>query len=530
MNTLEQHTFEEPKRNSSDGEYSSSQHDTIPRDQNVLRSLATDHSTNSMGLDIDLEVQEFVGGEGTELSRHSTFLQRTQSRFSFFNEKLKAKRFGLLREFLIVYLVMGTLVLGIFSIYWGSLFDRQSRLKNLRMLVVIEDDQVVQGIEPYIGNTFIDLLDTPEMRHIGNWNIYNSSEFAVLAERHNNTIEQEIRRQIHHRQYWSSIYIKGNASFNLYQAILDGNTQYNVSDESINTIYETGRDFLNMNSYVTPIIKQVEQAWLKLLNNVTTSITSNLQDKSQVFSNSDSITVLTTPLQFTYYDYSPFTDAVITAPVQVGLIYMIIVTFFQFNFFIEIHQKVSKFGLKSRHLMLYRVLSSIFSFFLLSLFFAFVSLAMQVDFTKTFGHSGFLVYWMVCFLTMWAVGMANEIAGLLLIVYYPPLIGFWMLFWVIINISATFSPMALTPEFYRYGYAMPLHNSFEITKVILFNTWKGELGRNFGILIAWVVILTACLPPTIIFFQKKMGQKAQAAAKAAAEAKAEEEKSGFKPN
>lgn len=137
---------------------------------------------------------------------------------------------------------------------------------------------------------------------------------------------------------------------------------------------------------------------------------------------------------------------------------------------------------------------------------------------------------MVCFLTMWAVGMANEIAGLLLIVYYPPLIGFWMLFWVIINISATFSPMALTPEFYRYGYAMPLHNSFEITKVILFNTWKGELGRNFGILIAWVVILTACLPPTIIFFQKKMGQKAQAAAKAAAEAKAEEEKSGSKPN
>ncbi|KAK7679140.1 hypothetical protein QCA50_017902 [Cerrena zonata] len=119
---------------------------------------------------------------------------------------------------------------------------------------------------------------------------------------------------------------------------------------------------------------------------------------------------------------------------------------------------------------------------------------------------------------MWAVGAMNEIMGMLLILVYPPLLGFWMLFWVIINISPTFTPLALSPKFFRYGYALPIHNSYEITKVIFFNTYKGQLGRNYGILVAWVVIETIALVPTVILFGKTMGKRAAQAKAAQAKA------------
>lgn len=447
---------------------------------------------------------------GETLSRQQSFLQKIQSRYSFFNEKLSPERKKLYLKFGMVYLIMAVGVLSIFSIYWGSMYGRDGRIKNLRMLVVIEDDHEIQGIPPLFGDQIQKLLNTPLAHEMGDWIVYNSSEFNEIAQKHNNTIEQEVTRQIHHQNYWSSIYVRPNATFNFYNAIISGNAQYNASNSSIISIYETGRDLISMVEYVVPSVQAVESEWLDV-NTVARNVIELISNRSEVFSNPDSIDIATQSLNFQYYDKRPETSPVLVAPSQVGLLYMIIVTFFQFNFFVEIHKQVAQIVKKS-HYLFYRVVASTLSYFVISLMFSLVTLAMQVDFTPAFGKSGFLVYWMVSFLTMWAVGAANEIAALLIITVYPPLLGFWLIFWVIINITPTFTPMALSAEFFRYGYAMPLHNSYEISKVVFFNTYKGQMGRNMGIIVAWVVILTAALPFVIIYFGKTMAKKAQKAA------------------
>lgn len=453
-----------------------------------------------------------------ELQRTPSFLERVQSKYSFFNQNLKHERMRLLIKFLLIWLLMGVMVLGIFSIYWGSMYHRNYRLRNLRMLVVIEDDSTIDNVDPIIGNTLRQILETDQAKYYGQWHIYNSSEFNQIAAKHNNEdrIGDEIQRQVHHQEYWSSIYVKPNATYNLYHAIENGES-YNVTNNTISSIYETGRDFLNMNTYVTPSIQKIEKMFLAQQNNITSSIARQISNDS-IFSNTNSLNLITAPMTFLYEDSRPFRDPVLVAPSQVGLIYMIIVTFFSFNFFSDVHQKVSKFNLKNHHFLFYRVTSTIMSFFVLSFFYSLVSLVMQVDMQVAFGKSGFLVYWMTSFLTMWAVGAMNEIMGMLLILVYPPLLGFWMLFWVIINISPTFTPLALSPKFFRYGYALPIHNSYEITKVIFFNTYKGQLGRNYGILVAWVVIETIALVPTVILFGKTMGKRAAQAKAAQAKA------------
>lgn len=461
------------------------------------------------------QVHEFTGREAIgapaepQLSRSQTLIRKMTTRMSFFNEKLSQQRRKVGVKILLVYAIMGFFILGIFSIYWGSMYKREYRYQNLRMLVVIEDDETVNGIAPAIGETLRLVLDTPTAKFLGKWMVQDNSEFQAMAQSHNNTVFEEIQRQVHHQKYWSSIYVQKNASAQLYDAIVTGDTSYNVSYNSVISYYETGRDFLSMNQYVTPNVQKIQLMFLRHQSNITSTLLSNA-DLSQVFSNPKALQVASTALEWTFEDGRPFTDPVLVAPSQVGLIYMIIITFFAFNFFADIHQSVAQMGVKVTHLVLYRLLSTVVSFFVMSFFYSLVTLAFQTDFTKAFGHSGFLVYWMTNFLTMWAVGAMNEAMGMLLIIYYPPLMGFWMLFWVIINISPTFSPIALNAKFFRYGYAMPIHASYEITKVIFFNTYKGALGRNYGILVAWVVIASILLLLVFKKFGKTMKERAMA--------------------
>lgn len=475
-------------------------------------SLPSNASDNSV------EVQQFRGTEVElqSLKRTETLLLRVQSKLSFFNEQLREGRKGIYLETLRIYLIMAVFVLAVFSIYWGSYFDRSLRYKNLRMLVVIEDDQIVDGMEPFIGNSVRQILNTSQAHFLGDWKIYNSSEFSALAAKDGLSIFDEVKKQVHHQHYWSSIYVKPNATANLFNAIEAGNTAYNVSYNSVVSYYETGRDYLAMNSYVTPNVARINDMFLRMQGSIIDNMMTG-KNTSDIFADINAVKVAASSLEFFKIDGIPFTDAVITAPAQVGLIYMVILTFFSFNFFSTVYPRVAKMNVKPVQFLLYRVGSTIISFLVLSFFFSMVSLAFQVDFTKAFGKGGWPVYWATNFLTMWAVGGINEVAGMLIILVYPPMIGFWLLFWVVANISATFSPIALTPAFYRYSYAMPIHASYEITKVIIFDTYKGALGRNYGILVAWVCIATVLLAVTSVFFGKKM------AARAIAEKKRQEE-------
>lgn len=164
--------------------------------------------------------------------------------------------------------------------------------------------------------------------------------------------------------------------------------------------------------------------------------------------------------------------------------------------------------LKNFHYVAVKMLVSYAGYFILSLMYSFVSLAMQVDFTVAFGKSGFLVFWMSSFLTMCAVGGMNEVFFLICFATIPPFIGAWLLFWVISNVTPTFSPLALCAHFFRYGYAMPIHASYEISKVVFFDTYKGALGRNYAILVIWNALVFVLLPFAAIFYKRRMAQKA----------------------
>ena len=158
---------------------------------------------------------------------------------------------------------------------------------------------------------------------------------------------------------------------------------------------------------------------------------------------------------------------------------LIIISFFIFSFYILIHMQYVKPEnhppLKFPQLIVWRWCATLSAYFLLSLAYSFVSMAFQINFWNTnsitsetqvtnmmernpiaYGSGTFVVYWMLNFCGMIALGLACENVAM---VVGMPWMGLFLIFWVISNVSTAFYDIEIAPGFYRWGYAWPLHSS-----------------------------------------------------------------------
>lgn len=76
-----------------------------------------------------------------------------------------------------------------------------------------------------------------------------------------------------------------------------------------------------------------------------------------------------------------------------------------------------------------------------------------------------------------------------------------------VNISVTVLPTELGVWFYKYGLGFPVYNMSQIVRTIIFNT-KDHLGRNFGVLFAWVAVSLITLP-TIQYIMRRREMAAE---------------------
>lgn len=415
-----------------------------------------------------------------------------------------------------VYVLIFALFLGILGIYWGSLYNRASYYHKINYLVVIGETNK-GSIPPLFSATLTNILESAQMKQYGTWHIKNQTDFLSLATSHNNTIREEVIRQIHHQKYWGGIYVPQDITSNYYQALKTGD---NFTD-SIEFIYESGRNPQGVPSYVLNIIQSLEKQFVSI---GSTSIINNLISE---LSNDEVSNLLTSnpqllsSLWWSYFDNRPVFGSIVLGVVQIGLLYLLVLSFHQFNFAASTHQLIAK-KLHTRQYLLYHMIASQSAYLVMSLVYSLMTLAFQIPVNATFGRSGFLVEWAFVFLTMSALGSINENAAIQIFARYRPAIGFWIVFYMVTNVSVIFSPLVVMNNFFRYGYAMPMYQGNELLKVVFLNTYKGNMGRNIGILIAWIVIMNIILPFNLRNV-KKYVRNVEAKAKAALE-KSKEEK------
>ncbi|CAI6529740.1 AIS_HP2_G0020670.mRNA.1.CDS.1 [Saccharomyces cerevisiae] len=440
-------------------------------------------------------------------------LKRIQT--GLFSPRLRKQRKKILLTFVTNNFFIACICISIISIYWGACYDTKRYFHKVNNVVVLQDvpsNSSVQSISAIIPTL---LASIP-----GTWHIYNASSFnGKFGSRNSDEIDEKVVDLIYDEKYWLALNVKPNATDSLYNSLTsrDANSQFNSSD-FFESLFESGRDPSSVKSTILPLMQQLETRFQKYyvreyLPSLMSNVTSNDNDASVNPENWASAG----QLLFSYNDHRPFTDRIVMAPLQVGLIYCIILTVLQLALYGKLHGEIAKV-LRPKHILIYRLLISWATFFFLSLGFCTVSAIFRIDFTPAFGKGGFVVYWMSTWLVMLAVGGANENVLSLIIAYCPPYLSIWLITWIILNISSSFYPMALNNNFYRYGYVMPIHNAVDIYKVIFLNLTKRKMGRNYGILVAWVVLNTSLMPFCMKIAGKKMQKNAMQAGEAAAAA------------
>ncbi|KAK0892352.1 hypothetical protein LTR02_013472 [Friedmanniomyces endolithicus] len=441
----------------------------------------------------------------------------------FWDHRLAHVRKEAMTKWTITTVGLMAFILAILSLYFGALYHVEKNLSSLVVYVVDMDGQSppydTTGHAPLVGPLIADLArtmvasGTPTL----GWGVLPGSAF--------NNDPIQVRQAVFNFDAWAAIVLNPNATAMLYSAIQTGNASYDPMG-ACQLTYIDSRDDTNWYDFISPIVSvfmteattRVGEQWTKMVMQNATTDASLVRNAAKVPQ------VLSPAIGFSQFDLRPFYPYQVIPSVSIGLIYLIILSFFSFSFYLPIHFKYLKPDghppLKFHHLIIWRWCATMSAYFMLSLAYSLISLAFQINFTggnpitsetqvtstispysnaDSYGHGTFPVYWMLNFFGMIALGLACENVAMIV---GQPWTGLWLIFWVITNVSTAFYDIDIEPAFYRWGYVWPLHYVVEGSRQILFGL-HSRIGLDFAVLIVWGVINTVVFPGACYFMRWK---------------------------
>ncbi|KAF7310322.1 DUF3533 domain-containing protein [Mycena indigotica] len=359
----------------------------------------------------------------------------------------------------------------VFSIYWGSVW-RTPRHPLLGWVVDFDGGAVGQAVSNALGAI-------PSGRGGVRWTVVPASRFpGGIAQLQDEIVDEKA---------WYAVTINRGATTNLSAAVAAVDAAYNSSS----AITFFGSEARNENIYrihyrvVTAQLDAITfQFNLGFLRNM-----SSANNLPQLLSTAPAL--VSRPVYFTSVNLRPFDVPVASAVTFVGLIYLLILAFFIVNVSAAARQvSTLENTLTLRSLVTVRLMTSVFAYFFVALFYTLLSRAFQLPFDRHYGRAGFVIFWMLNFIGMLACGLALEAALTLLTIHFVP---FFLIFWIICNVSTCVFPIATLPHIYRYGYVFPFYNIARAVRSIVFGT-KNQLGVNFAVLFVWTLISFISIP------------------------------------
>lgn len=442
----------------------------------------------------------------------------------FWDPKMKKIRGTVIYEWARMLLILSVFIIGVLSLYWAVLFHVDKNMKTLTVHVVDFDGQVApyDYVTPLVGPAV-----TTAVQQMSNSPTQRSLGYTIVPPEQYNYDPIAVRQAVYDWHAWAAIVIHSNATALLQEAVTTGNSSYDPTG-AVQYIIQSARQETTYYNYIVPQLESLTKQFTAQFGPAwSQSVVSNTSiPRDTIARAAAAVNPGVTPLQI---DLRPFQPAAATPSVTIGLIYLIIVAFFSYAFFLPIHMKfIIPAGHPPLHfwqLIIWRLVATIATYLFVSLMYSFVSLAFQIPFwpspasptepafnATAYGRGSFVVYWMVNFVGMNALGFACENVAM---VIGQPWTAAWLIFWVITNVSTSFYSIDLAPGFFKWGYAWPLHHIVQASRQILFDL-HSEIGLNFGVLFAWAAI-NVCLFPLCCYYMRWKGEREKRAAEKGAE-------------
>ena len=279
-------------------------------------------------------VQGEKGKDGDEEQQ-----EQTPSPVGFWDPSLKHVRREAFTKWAITTGFLMAFILTCLSIYWGVFTHVDDNLTSLHIMVVDFDGQVApyntSGEAPIVG---------PAIQRLASQMVQSptpSLGYVNFGAAHFDYDPMQVRQQVYDFKAWAAIVINPNATALLYSAIRNGNTSYDPLG-ACQLVYVQARDNTNWGSYIYPMLAPfMTEATTMVGEQWTRTVMQNATSDASLIRNAANVPQALSPaIGFSQYNLRPFLPTA-TPAVSVGLIYLIIVSFFSFSFYLPIHFKVS---------------------------------------------------------------------------------------------------------------------------------------------------------------------------------------------
>ncbi|TFK64732.1 hypothetical protein BDN72DRAFT_801842, partial [Pluteus cervinus] len=415
--------------------------------------------------------------DSQEVSMKPTeFQPHTLNFFRSTGPQMQPARAVYLKTFFGGCLLIAITIFAVFPIYWGALWETPAH--PLRGWIVDFDGG-------QIGSTITQGLTSAALVQASGsyvaWIVVPSSNFPNGPS--------DVAEKVLDEKAWVAVTIHANSSTQLQASLAQPDPSYDPT--KVISVYAVEARNENAFRLITrPTVQQelgvlISQFTLQLSQDVL-SLPVNTTDVS-----ANSPQTLLQPIGYQIINLRPFDHPLASAITSIGLVFLLVLSFF----LVVIGKSARDVAglehlLTIRSLILVRLGAPFIGYFFISLFYSLMSRAFQLPFNRFFGDAGFLIFWMLNWVGMLSLGLALESLVTNLTVRFIP---FFMIFWVISNISVCFFPIDALPVVYKYAYAFPFYNVSRGVRTIVFGT-RNTLAMNFGILIAWVVVSCITLP------------------------------------
>ena len=137
-----------------------------------------------------------------------------------------------------------------------------------------------------------------------------------------NNDPMQVRQAVYNQDAWAAIIVNSNATALLREAVASGNTSYDPLGAA-QVIYVQARDQDTVNSYIVPTLDRLQIEMASMFGQVWTQMVLQNASDPTILANIERVPQALNPaIGFSVFNLRPFTPAVATPAVTVGLICM----------------------------------------------------------------------------------------------------------------------------------------------------------------------------------------------------------------
>jgi len=433
----------------------------------------------------------------------------------FYAKQMRNERSEIYNKIVFAFLAVSFSVFAFQSWYFGSYYRLQENAYRLTVRIIDLDSRYAQSLAgapaAVLGPNVVYAAQNNAANYPGfhlGWQYATEEELSMLKltpDGQGVNATTYANQLVQNQDVFAVILIHPNATVRATEAAQQGSTGYD-SRGAISFIYEEARNFFTEGLLVAPYGERLISSAINAANSqFAANFLSGAAANATAVTTAVAAMALSHPFGYSTFNLRPFDYSVAQAPTTAGAIYLIIFTFLISPMWHE------AFGPLRRKLGMFSELSlalivPLTAYFWLSLCYSLVTLAFHVPFDRYYGKIGFFLYWMMSWVTMTGLGFVMEtMLSLLGLLFFP----FFLLFWVIVNVAPAFYDIADMDHFYSYGFVLPVWNSVDATKSLIFGT-KNHLVQNFVVNLGWVIASGTVLA-SVTAYQRRQADREELA-------------------